>query len=400
MNVLVINCGSSSLKFRLFAMPAERLLAQGLVERIGDHEGWATLTCRGRVLSQPLRTDDHAAALDWLLGALSGEEIGAIGHRVVHGGQRFTRPERVDAAVLDGIRAVIPLAPLHNPANLAGIEGCAVVYPDVPQVAVFDTMFHQTLPEVAYRYAVPEAWYVEHGVRRFGFQGISHGQVAARAAALLGKPLAETNLITLHLGNGASATAIRGGCSVDTSMGMTPLEGLVMGTRSGDLDPAIPAYLRQAASLTADEVDDHLLHRSGLQGLCGEHDMREILKRCEQSDARAGLALELYVYRIRKYIGAYLAVLGRVDALVFTAGVGEHSPEVRARVCSGLDGLGIRLDAAANQAARGVEAAVHGKDASIGVYVIPVDEEIEIARQTMACLARQDNRDGKGGNGD
>lgn len=388
MNVLVINCGSSSLKFRLFAMPEARLLAHGLIERIGDRAGRTTLEREGERRSQDARIADHAATLHWVLDELADMRIDACGHRVVHGGERFFRPERIAPAVLEGIRAAIPLAPLHNPANLAGIEACAERRPGLPQVAVFDTAFHQTLPETAYRYAVPESWYEQYGVRRYGFQGISHGQVSARAAVLLGKPPEAVNLITLHLGNGASVAAIRGGRSVDTSMGMTPLEGLVMGTRSGDLDPAIPGYLHRVAGLSPDSVDEALQQRSGLQGVCGEHDMREILRRVKAGEASARLALEVYVYRIRKYIGAYWAVLGRVDGLVFTAGVGEHSPEVRARVCSGLEGWGVQVDAAANAAANGIEAAIHAEGSPVGVWVIPVDEEIEIARQTVDCLAR------------
>jgi acetate kinase len=280
------------------------------------------------------------------------------------------------------------LAPLHNPPNLLGIELAANAYSDLPQVAVFDTAFHHTLPEHAYRYAVPETWYREHHVRRHGFHGISHEYVAQRAAAHLGKPLSELNLITLHLGNGASAAAIQGGRCIDTSMGFTPLEGLVMGTRSGDLDPAIPLHVERVTGMGWKSLDHILNHECGLKGLTGVNDMREILQRAEAGDAAAKLALNMYCYRIRKYIGAYHAVLGRVDALVFTAGVGENAPPVRAQACAGLERLGIAIDDAQNGKAIDEIAEVHQPGQGVSVLVIRTNEELQIARQVRAALGQ------------
>ena len=275
-------------------------------------------------------------------------ELGAVGHRVVHGGEAFHAPVLVDEDVIAAIRTMIPLAPLHNPANLDGILVARELFPDVPQVAVFDTAFHQTMPRTAYRYAVPEYLYREHGVRRYGFHGTSHHYVAKRAAAMLGKALEHCNLITLHLGNGASATAIRDGASIDTSMGMTPLEGLVMGTRCGDLDPAIHFYLCKNLGFDNETLDDLLNRQSGLQGLCGVNDMREVHRMEQQGDENAELAVGVTCHRLKKYIGAYYAELGRVDAIVFTGGIGENDAEIRSRTCAGLERLGIQIDHDAN----------------------------------------------------
>ena len=267
-----------------------------------------------------------------------------------------------------------------------GIEVAMARRPDVPQVAVFDTAFHHSIPPRAYRYAVPDDWYREHGVRRYGFHGTSHAYVTKQAARLLGRPLEETNLIVLHLGNGASATAVRGGKSIDTSMGLTPLEGLVMGTRGGDLDPGVLLHMARHGGLSVDEIDAALNRESGLVGLCGVSDMRDILRREADGDARAELALEVYVYRLRKYVGAYAAALGRVDAIVFTAGIGENSPEIRERVCAGLEVFGVRLDATLNRGAANRARAIHEKSSSIAVWVIPTDEELEIAEQALRCV--------------
>ena len=272
----------------------------------------------------------------------------AVGHRVVHGGSRFAEPALVDDALIEEVSKLVPLAPLHNAANLEGLRVARRLFPDVPQVAVFDTAFHQTMPPVAYTYAVPQAWREEHRIRRYGFHGTSYAFVSREAARLLGQPVDETNLIVLHLGNGASATAIRGGQSVDTSMGFTPLEGLVMGTRSGDLDPAVHAHLHRELGWSIDAVDNALNRESGLKGLTGHNDFREVLALRAQGDEAARLAFDVYAYRIRKYVGAYLAVLGRVDAVVFTAGVGQHSPELRAASLAGLELLGIEIDQARN----------------------------------------------------
>ncbi len=390
MNVLVLNSGSSSVKFQVLEMPAGRRLAAGAVTRIGEGEPRIRFALGG----EPARAGaadapDHRAALEAMVAAL-GEEagldpeaLGAVGHRVVHGGERYSAPVMVDRETLASLEALSPLAPLHNPANLLGIRVCLERFPGVPQVAVFDTAFHQTLPPHAYRYAVPEDLYREHGVRRYGFHGTSHAWVARAAAELLGRAPEAVNLITLHLGNGASAAAVAGGRSVDTTMGLTPMDGLMMGTRCGDLDPAVPLWLVRERGLDPDAAE-HLLNReSGLQGVAGVSDMREVLARADAGDARAALALEMYAYRIRKVIGAYSAVLGRVDALVFTGGVGENALRVRAAACAGLEGLGIRLDPGRNDAAASEPRNLAAADSRVGVLVVPTDEEAEIARQAV-----------------
>ena len=321
-----------------------------------------------------------------------GDELGAIGHRVVHGGAEFTAPTVIDEKVLDRIRAQVPLAPLHNPANLTGIEVATDLRGDLPQVAVFDTAFHAGLPAAAYRYAVPDEVHREHGVRRYGFHGTSHAFVAKRAAEHLGRPLEDLALITLHLGNGASVTAIDGGRSVETSMGLSPLEGLVMGTRSGDLDPAVIFHLIREAGMSPDEVETLLNRRSGLLGLCGDNDLRSIESRAADGDDDAQLALDVYVHRIRKYLGAYTAVLGRLDAVVFTAGVGENADGVRRRVCRDLDLFGIRIDDTRNDGVRasdvdGGVVAVQADDSRVAVLIVATDEEREIAEQTLEAVA-------------
>jgi acetate kinase len=398
MQILVLNSGSSSIKYRLFDAASD-VVAAGLVERIGESIGRArhrSVTAAGeaeQVEDDPI--PDHAAGFRSIVAALeragAGQELGAIGHRVVHGGSEFVAPTLIDEHVVERIRAQVPLAPLHNPANLTGIEVATQLRPDLPQVAVFDTAFHGTLPEPAYRYAVPDELRRDHGVRRYGFHGTSHAFVAKRAAEHLGRPLADLALITLHLGNGASATAISGGRSVETSMGLSPLEGLVMGTRSGDLDPAVVFHLIREAGLEPTEVETLLNRQSGLLGLCGDNDLRTICDRASGGDASADLALQVYCHRIRKYLGAYTAVLGRLDAVVFTAGVGENSAEVRRRTCEGLGILGIELDEARNEDARAADAvggvvAIGRSDAPTAVLVIATDEEREIADQTRAAL--------------
>lgn len=399
MEVLVLNSGSSSIKYRLFD-PDLEVVASGLIERIGETTGRAVHrrhldgTRHETVEEGPIA--DHAAGFRSLVAALEaaglGTELGAIGHRVVHGGAEFVAPTVIDDHVLDRIRAQVPLAPLHNPANLTGIEVATELKPQLPQVAVFDTAFHGTLPPRAYRYAVAEQAYADHGVRRYGFHGTSHAYVARRAAAHLDRDPTTLDLITLHLGNGASAAAVQGGASIDTSMGLSPLEGLVMGTRSGDLDPTVVFHLVRQAGLSLDEVDTLLNKRSGLTGLCGDNDLREIERRATAGDEAATLAIEVYCYRIRKYVGAYTAALGGLDAVVFTAGVGENQAGVRTRVCEGLDVLGIRLDAQRNATAAPGDApdgvvAVQADDSRVAVLVIATDEEREIAEQTRAALA-------------
>lgn len=372
--VLVVNSGSSSVKYQLLDMTARERLASGLVERIGEPGQLAT----------------HAEAmrriLDELAGVLRPEALTAVGHRVVHGGERFTDAVLIDDEVCDAIRALVPLAPLHNPANLTGIVAARAAFPDVPQVAVFDTAFHQTLPAQAHTYAVPARWREELGVRRYGFHGTSHRYVSRRAAAVLAKDPADTNVIVLHLGNGASACAVAGGVSVDTSMGLTPLEGLVMGTRSGDVDPALPAYLARTVGLDPAAVDEELNKHSGLLALAGSNDLRDIVAAAERGEEAARLALDVYCYRIRKYVGAYSAVLGRVDAVVFTAGVGENSPLVRAAALAGLERFGIAVDAERNEAAGRGERYVSPYWSETAVLVIPTDEEMEIAEQAVAVV--------------
>ena len=322
---------------------------------------------------------DHTDALAAIGEELSDATIDAVGHRVVHGGERFSEPTLIDDAVVTAVRDLVPLAPLHNPANLLGIEQARRRWPDVPHVAVFDTAFHRSLPPAAFRYAVPESWYADLGVRRYGFHGTSHQYVTRRAAELLGRPLDEVDLITAHLGNGASMAAVARGRCVETSMGLTPLEGLVMGTRSGDIDPAVVAHVSRATGRDPLDVIGELNHASRLRGLSGSSDMREILVRCDRGDERARLAFDVFCHRVRKYVGAYLAVLGRCDAIVFTGGIGERSARVRASALSDLAGLGIELDPDRND----TDAQVISTDrASVTVLVVPTDEEREIARQT------------------
>ena len=394
----MLNSGSSSIKYQLFDMEERSALAGGIAERIGEDESRLVHRERGggeRCLeapdAPPLR--DHGDALDRIAECLgsSGVASGAgaisgIGHRVVHGGETFREPARIDERVVERIRELSVLAPLHNPANLLGIEVALARQPDVPQVAVFDTAFHHTIPPQAYRYAVPHEWYESHGVRRYGFHGTSHAFVAKGVAAFLERPLEDLALIVLHLGNGASAAAIAGGRSIDTSMGLTPLEGLVMGTRSGDLDPALIFHVARETGASLDELDAALNKQSGLEGLCGESDMRDALAREAAGDARAALAIAVYSYRIRKYIGAYLAALGRLDAIAFTAGVGENSPEIRERVCDGLEGLGIRIDRKRNRELGAGARAIHAEGSGVQVLVVPTNEELEIADQTLHCI--------------
>ncbi|WP_326687869.1 acetate kinase [Streptomyces sp. NBC_01795] len=394
--ILVLNSGSSSVKYQLIDMADHSRLAAGLAERIG--EDTSTLTHRrlgtgGDKRERRGRLADHDAALKAVaeeldadgLGLGSGE-LAAIGHRVVHGGLKFTEPTLIDDAVLKEIERLVPVAPLHNPANITGIRTAQRLRPDLPQIAVFDTAFHSTMPEHAARYAIDVKTADEHRVRRYGFHGTSHAYVSRKAAGLLGKDPADTNLIVLHLGNGASASAVRGGRCADTSMGLTPLEGLVMGTRSGDIDPAVVFHLGRVAGMGMDEVDELLNKRSGLAGLCGENDMREIRRRVEEGDAAAKLAFEIYIHRLKKYIGAYYAVLGTVDAVVFTAGVGENAAPVREAAVAGLEGLGLAVDGELNAASGQEPRLISPEDARVKVAVVPTDEELEIAEQTYALV--------------
>lgn len=400
MKVLVINSGSSSIKFQLLAMDSESVLAAGLVERIGEPTGVVQCTMQPgsageAVLRQEGPIADHQAgmlqAVEMLTDGRHGvvrsrDDIGAIGHRVVHGGEDFHQPTIIDGTVMEAIKRNIPLAPLHNPANLDGIDVALRLFPGVAQVAVFDTAFHQTIPPRAHIYALPYELYERYRIRRYGFHGTSHKFVAGECARLLGKPLDECNLITIHLGNGCSMTAIENGKSVDTTLGMTPLEGLVMGTRSGDIDPAIHAYLHRNAGLDIEAIDQLLNKESGLKGICGLNDMRDIHAAVAAGDRRAALALDVQTYRNRKYIGAYLAVLGRVDGLVFTAGIGENDAVVRSRSVEGLACLGVQIDPERNRQRVDQPLRISTETSPVQVWVIPTNEELAIARETIGMV--------------
>jgi acetate kinase len=406
MKVVVINSGSSSVKYEVFEAFDFSVLSSGLLERIGEKESQHTHRVydpSGTVKETVRRgqVGDHQEGFRFMLSGRSespviksSSEVLGIGHRVVHGGEAFREPVLIDEEVMETIRELIPLAPLHNPANLLGIEAARQVLPDVPQVAVFDTAFHQSMPPHAFMYPLPYSFYALHHVRRYGFHGTSHFWVAKKAAAHLGKSLTVLHLITLHLGNGASAAAIRQGRSVDTSMGMTPLEGLVMGTRCGDLDPAIPFYLRRATGMPEGDLEALLNKGSGLKGICGANDMREILRKADRGEPQARLALDLYCYRIKKYLGAYFAVLGWVDAVVFTGGIGENAAPIRKRCCQGLEGLGITVDEKKNEKPCAEVLEIQRDNAPVKVLVVRTKEEREIAEQTVAALRRA--REGAG----
>lgn len=384
MSILILNCGSSSVKFSVIEPDEEIVHLSGSAEGIGETSGRLRWQPLGETPeSETLAIPDHHAALQRILSLVDPSEIRAIGHRVVHGGRAFSTPMLLDREALEALAELDQLAPLHNPVNRMGIEMALALFPDAPQVAVFDTAFHADIPERAYRYAVPPEWSERLGVRRYGFHGTSHKYVAARASEMLGRPPEDLNLITLHLGNGASAAAISGGRCVDTSMGMTPLEGLVMGTRSGDLDPGAMLYLMREG-YTVEQLDEGLNRHSGLQGLCDENDMRAVKDMAAGGDQRASLALDIYCYRIRKYIGAYCAVLGRLDAIVFTAGIGEHNPDIREAVMADLDFLGARIDPTLNRAPNTDARAIHLEGSPVAVLVIPTNEELQTAREVQA----------------
>jgi len=393
--VLVLNSGSSTIKYGLYDMPGATVLAQGFIERIGREDARLMHRDTDGERSEAMRVPHHAAGFAALLELLAAHGApDAIGHRVAHGGTRFRAPARIDADVLAAVQEMSPLAPLHNPANLVGIEAAVAACPGVPQVAVFDTAFHHAMPECAWRFAVPEDWYTRYGVRRYGFHGTSIRFVSKVAAQCLGRDLEDLALVVLHLGNGASATAVDGGRSIDTSMGLSALDGLVMGTRCGDLDPAVHGYLAARAGLSPGEIDRQLHEESGLKGLCGASDMREIEQRAAAGDARAALAIEVFCHRARRHVGALAASLGRLDAVVFTGGIGEHSAGVRARICAGLGVLGVQLDAGKNGAPGPLPAAVQADGSRAAVLVIATDEELEIAHQTIACLSARPNEIG------
>lgn len=409
MNILVLNCGSSTVKFQVLATDlehiernADRRLVRGALERIGGEALVSLQLEGGEVRKSTASLRDIRAAVDFIVRWLVSDESGiddingpgdihAVGHRVVHGGERFRESVLIDDQVLRGIEDCIDLAPLHNPANIKGIQAAReILGAHLPQVAVFDTAFHQTLPERAYLYALPYQFYRRHAIRRYGFHGTSHRYVAYRYRVLLGLTKEQTNIITLHLGNGCSAAAIREGKSLDTSMGLTPLEGLVMGTRSGDLDPATIDFISSKEGLTTHEVESLLNKQSGLLGISGlTHDMRELLAEAQENDdRRAQLAINIFCYRARKYIGAYLAAMGGADAIVFTGGIGENSAVVRERICEGLKWMGLELDETRNRTVVSrLEGLISTDGSQLKAYVIPTDEELLIARDTVRSVA-------------
>lgn len=388
MKILVINSGSSSLKCQYFI--DQKSVATALVERIGEKNSYSEIRYKEQNFTDTNPVADHQQALDSLFSMLKASqaitsinEVDAVAHRVVHGGSEFSKATLISKKVIETIRSLIPLAPLHNPANLKGIELIAKTYPGLTQVAVFDTAFHQTMPEYAALYPLPYDLCQHSHIRRYGFHGTSHAYVAKEAAKMMGKDLSSLNLITLHLGNGASATAIKSGKSIDTSMGLTPLEGLMMGTRSGDIDPAIIPFLSHTLAMDINSIDKMLNKESGLKGICGTNDMREVIIQAEGGDPLSLLALEMYSHRIKKYIGAYTVLLGSVDAVIFTGGIGEHAKKVREMVCEGLEAsIGLTLDSEKNQRSIRENHAIHEEKSKIKLFVIPTNEELEIAVQT------------------
>ena len=397
MKILVINAGSSSLKYQLIDMQDESVIAKGLVERIGIEGSKLTHKYDGKEFELTVPMKDHSAAMKHVLDALmdaehgvikSIDEIGAVGHRVLHGGDKFTASCIIDQPCLDAIEECIPLGPLHNPANLMGIRACQSVMPGTPMVAVFDTAFHQTMPKTAYMYGVPYEFYEKYHIRRYGFHGTSHRFVSARAIELLGLKGKESKIIVCHLGNGSSLSAVVNGKCVDTSMGLTPLEGVLMGTRSGDLDPAVVECIANNEHLTPTETLNLLNKKSGLMGLSGvSSDMRDVYTAAEAGNERAKMTLDIWAYRVKKYIGAYAAAMGGLDAVIFTAGIGENDKRSRASVCEGLEFMGIKLDPEKNNI-RGVEAEISAADSKVKVWVIPTNEELAIARDTLELVSK------------
>lgn len=401
MKVLVINSGSSSIKFQLLDMQDESVLASGLVERIGEAEGLIKCELRPDTeaeevinIQEPVPNHEHGMrkAVELLTDATKGvikdrDDINVVGHRVVHGGEEFHQPMLITDDVIGAIERNIPLAPLHNPANLDGIRVARELFPSSPQVAIFDTAFHQTIPPHAYHYALPIELYEKHRVRRYGFHGTSHQFVAGECARLMGRKPEELNIITVHLGNGCSMTAVEKGRSIDTTLGLTPLEGLVMGTRSGDVDPAIYAFLARNCGMDIDAIDNMLNKKSGLKGLCGMNDMRDIHAAIDKGDKLAQLALDVQTYRNRKYIGAYMAALGHVDAIVFTAGIGENDSIVREKSVEGLEPFGIVMDKEANSQRVKKPTLLSAKESKVQIWGIPTNEELAIACQAVEVVS-------------
>ena len=395
MNIFVLNCGSSSVKYKLYDMKNEKVLADGRVERIGQDNAVITHQPAGRdKVSKTMPILEHTTAIRESLNLLthpehgvlkSVEEIDAVGHRVVHGGESFSDSVLINERTKDILDSLASLAPLHNPANVTGIRAAEKIMPNVPQVAVFDTAFHSTIPPYAFLYAIPYSVYQRHKVRRYGFHGTSHKYVSQRAAELMGRDIADLKIISCHLGNGASIAAVHGGKSVDTSMGFTPLEGLMMGTRSGDIDPGAIFYIMKQEQLNLHEIDSMLNKHSGLYGIAGVSDMRDIERDIANDDKLAKLAYEMYEYRIRKYVGAYVAAMNGVDAIVFTAGIGENTPSLRTALCANLSYLGIEIDEEKNKI-RSEDVEISTPDSKVKVFVIPTDEELVIARDTMKIV--------------
>lgn len=397
MKVLVINCGSSSLKYQLIDMDKEYVLAKGVVERIGIEGSLLTQKVENKdkyIIKVPMETHKTAiklvleALVDKKMGVISNlNEINAVGHRVVHAGEFYSKSVVIDEKVIENLTACIKLAPLHNPANLIGMDACKELMPSIPMVAVFDTAFHQTMPEEAYIYAIPYELYTEHAIRKYGFHGTSHNYVSAKAAEMLGKDIKDLKIITCHLGNGSSVSAIKNGKSIETSMGFTPLEGLAMGTRSGSIDPAIVTYIMRELDMSVAEVEDLLNKKSGILGISGvSSDFRDVETAADNGHERAKLALKVFHYKVRKFIGSYAAVMGGVDCLVFTAGLGENSPETREAVCEGLEFLGIKLDKVKNKCRAKAEYLSEAMS-KVQILVIPTDEELMIARDTKALVS-------------
>ncbi|WP_263832828.1 acetate/propionate family kinase [Sulfurospirillum oryzae] len=398
MKILVLNAGSSSVKYQLFNMTNNDVLASGIIEQIGEKESMAKIKYKDASGTEHKREQkcsikDHDEALQWMSEALIQSnvikdlnELDGIGHRVVQGGASFHEPAMVNDYVMSEIERLIPLGPLHNPGHLAGMKVSVQQSPNVPQVAIFDTAFHATLPKHAYMYAIPYKYYEDLRIRRYGFHGTSHRYIVKEAAKYLKQDVNTLNAITLHLGNGASAAAIENGKSVDTSMGLTPLEGLVMGTRSGDIDPALLFYLARKRGLSIDDLDKMLNKESGLKGICGNNDMREITQMAEEGDERAKLAYDMFNYRLKKYIGSYSAVLGRVDCIVFTGGIGENASGVRLKSCENLENLGIKIDPVLNEMRSSDIMQISTPDSKVKVLVIPTNEELEIAIETLEMI--------------
>lgn len=391
--ILVVNSGSSSIKYQLIEMDGEQVLAKGLIERIGTDHGVINHTVDDVSETYNASVLDHIAGFNAMIAAcekygpnLDDANIVAVGHRVVQGGARFVAPTVIDEAVIRTVEELSPLAPLHNPPNLLGIQAAQVAFPDIPHVAIFDTAFHQTMPPEAYTYAIDRNLAAQYRIRRYGFHGTSHKYVSELAADYLGKQLEDVNNIVLHIGNGVSACAVRGGRSVETSMGLTPLEGMAMGTRSGDIDPGIIFHLAREAKMSPEQIDELLNRRSGLLGMTGSGDMRDVMRSVDRGDEQSNLALNVYCHRLRSYVGAYYAQLGRVDAIAFTAGVGENVPQVRARTLANMEQMGIKLDADRNQSDERGARRISTDDSSVAVLVIPTNEEVEIARQTLQAI--------------